>query len=154
MSPLGETVRYYQYDGCQYASTMSNGKQVGISGEEMQKTWADTIRLFADESNYPIMFHCAIGRDRTGTLAAILLGLLGAERDAIVMDYELSFFSKTGCTGDPKTHSQLINAIHSVYEYLNSFDVSDDFTKCCENFLLHIGITAEEIAAIRSIMLV
>lgn len=154
VSPLGENVRYYQYDGCQYAHTVSDGRQVGISGAEMQQTLADTIRLFADESNYPIVFHCAIGRDRTGTLAAILLGLLGAERDAIVMDYEMSFFSNTGCTGNPNIHGQLVSGINSVYEYLNTFDIGDDFSNCCKNFLLHIGITAEEIAAIRSIMLV
>lgn len=33
------------------------------------------------------LFHCAAGKDRTGILAAIVLTLLGADRDLIVADY-------------------------------------------------------------------
>ena len=33
------------------------------------------------------VFHCAVGKDRSGVLAAILLSLLGVTREAIVADY-------------------------------------------------------------------
>ena len=36
------------------------------------------------------MFHCAAGKDRTGLLAALLLGALGVTTDAIVEDYVLT----------------------------------------------------------------
>ncbi|MFT4219647.1 MAG: tyrosine-protein phosphatase [Microbacterium sp.] len=34
-----------------------------------------------------VVFHCAVGKDRTGMLAAFLLAALGADDDAIVADY-------------------------------------------------------------------
>lgn len=37
-----------------------------------------------------VAYHCAVGKDRTGLLTALLLGLLGADDDAIVADYARS----------------------------------------------------------------
>jgi protein-tyrosine phosphatase len=37
-----------------------------------------------------LLFHCAVGRDRTGLIALLLLALAGAKPDEIVADYELS----------------------------------------------------------------
>lgn len=46
----------------------------------------------------PLVFHCAAGKDRTGIAAALLLDLLGVERDVIMQDYALTdrFFAR-GC---------------------------------------------------------
>lgn len=38
----------------------------------------------------PVLFHCSAGKDRTGWLAAILLDVLGVDRDTIVADYLLT----------------------------------------------------------------
>jgi protein-tyrosine phosphatase len=38
----------------------------------------------------PVLFHCSVGKDRTGVAAALLLELLGAEREAIIEDYARS----------------------------------------------------------------
>jgi protein-tyrosine phosphatase len=38
----------------------------------------------------PLLFHCAAGKDRTGIVAAVLLGLLGVSDDVILDDYELT----------------------------------------------------------------
>jgi protein-tyrosine phosphatase len=35
----------------------------------------------------PTVFHCAVGKDRTGVLAALLLRLLGVTEDAVVAAY-------------------------------------------------------------------
>jgi protein-tyrosine phosphatase len=48
------------------------------------------LRLLADPSNLPAVFHCSVGKDRTGVLAAIVLGFLGVPDDVIVDDYALS----------------------------------------------------------------
>ena len=42
--------------------------------------------------NYSLYFHCRIGADRTGTLAYILEGLLGAPTEERYRDYELTVF--------------------------------------------------------------
>lgn len=38
-------------------------------------------------SGGPVLFHCAAGKDRTGVAAALVLSLLGVEREAIRQDY-------------------------------------------------------------------
>lgn len=48
------------------------------------------MRLAADESNLPMLFHCTAGKDRTGMAAMILLSLLGVPDDVIAADYSLS----------------------------------------------------------------
>jgi protein-tyrosine phosphatase len=48
------------------------------------------LRLLADQANLPAVFHCSVGKDRTGVLAAIVLGFLGVPDDVIVDDYALS----------------------------------------------------------------
>jgi protein-tyrosine phosphatase len=45
------------------------------------------IRLLAEMDGAPLLFHCSAGKDRTGWLSAVVLGLLGADRDTIMADY-------------------------------------------------------------------
>jgi len=35
----------------------------------------------------PVVYHCAAGKDRTGVISALLLGLLGVPDEVIVADY-------------------------------------------------------------------
>lgn len=46
------------------------------------------LSLVADEG--PTLFHCAAGKDRTGVMAAVLLGLVGVPHEDIAHDYHLS----------------------------------------------------------------
>lgn len=51
-----------------------------------------------------VLFHCAAGKDRTGIMAAVILLLLGADREAIVEDYArteqnlVAIFERLGAT--------------------------------------------------------
>jgi protein-tyrosine phosphatase len=50
-------------------------------------------RAFAEMAvgdNYPLVFNCFLGKDRTGVLAALVLDCLGVERSEIVEDYALT----------------------------------------------------------------
>lgn len=49
--------------------------------------------FLADESNYPIYFHCRGGADRTGMIALYLRALVGETDDEIHTDYELTGLS-------------------------------------------------------------
>lgn len=46
---------------------------------------ARIVELVADGG--PALFHCAAGKDRTGVVAAVLLGLVGVPHDVIADDY-------------------------------------------------------------------
>src|SRR5260370_7290581 len=43
--------------------------------------------LLSDQSVSPLLFHCSAGRDRTGVGAAMLLELLGVDRERILADF-------------------------------------------------------------------
>ena len=51
---------------------------------------ATAIRLLADGETLPAVFHCTAGKDRTGMLAALVLGQLGVPDEAIAEDYALT----------------------------------------------------------------
>ena len=48
------------------------------------------LELIADVDNQPVVFHCAAGKDRTGLVAMLILGLLGVDADVIAADYALT----------------------------------------------------------------
>ncbi len=48
------------------------------------------LELLAEPANHPVLFHCAVGKDRTGILAATVLSLLGVSDEDIATDYSLT----------------------------------------------------------------
>lgn len=61
-----------------------------LSQERYGKGVADVVRLLAEPDSLPAVFHCYAGKDRTGVLAAVVLGLLGVSDEDIVQDYLLT----------------------------------------------------------------
>ena len=51
---------------------------------------ADAIKVLSAPRSVPGVFHCAAGKDRTGILAAVVLGVLGVPDDVIAEDYAAS----------------------------------------------------------------
>ena len=51
------------------------------------KRYATAIELVADPDRWPTAFFCMAGKDRTGCLAALILGLVGVGHQDIVGDY-------------------------------------------------------------------
>ena len=54
------------------------------------KRITEALEVIAAPENHPLVFHCAVGKDRTGMLAAVLLSLLGVAEKDIIEDYALS----------------------------------------------------------------
>jgi protein-tyrosine phosphatase len=48
------------------------------------------LRWFAEPGGLPAVVHCVAGKDRTGTVVAVLLGLLDVADEEITADYALS----------------------------------------------------------------
>ncbi len=55
--------------------------------QERQGAIAEVLGLIADAPKGAVLFHCTAGKDRTGIIAALLLGLVGVKADDIVDDY-------------------------------------------------------------------
>jgi protein-tyrosine phosphatase len=51
---------------------------------------SETLAILTDPDAYPAMIHCSAGKDRTGILSAIILGILRVPDETIIEDYALS----------------------------------------------------------------
>lgn len=66
-----------------------SGHYLGYLGSGAERVVA-AARLLADPAHQPALVHCAAGKDRTGTMVAILLDALGVRHSDIVADYALT----------------------------------------------------------------
>ena len=111
----------------------------------------DTARrifsLFAESDNYPFYVHCWGGADRTGTVILLLNALLGVSDEDLMLDYELTSFS---VWGDRDRSSDWFKGLLTALDRYGPGSLAQK----AERYLLLIGITREQIAAIRSILLV
>ena len=143
-APLGAGVKHVSI-AMQWYSHLFNEKNY----EVVRKT----ISTFAYEENYPLVFHCSMGRDRTGTTAYLILGLLGVDDDTLLHEYYASYFSEQG-SFDVNEFPLMIGNIREMRNNLMKFGGSDATTQeRIEAYLLHIGVTEAEIASIRAILL-
>ena len=92
----------------------------------------------ADPSIYPVYLHCTYGCDRTGMVCYLLEALLGVSPDDCLREYGLSDL--------PLKH------ILTVEEGLRRYQ-GNTLKEQVESYLLWCGVTAEEIASIRTIFL-
>lgn len=144
-SPLGESVKYISVRAPYYS---------GVNSAEYKEDLINEIRALTDPDNYPIYIHCSLGRDRTGTLAFIVLSLLDVSEEDIYLDYELSFFSDMGGyidTTPPRTMISQLDTLKSLLAPGKS-GTATMYSRVSKS-LKKLGITDEEIEAIRSILL-
>ena len=50
------------------------------------------FEVLGQEENYPVVFHCNAGADRTGTLAFLINGVLGVSYEDLTRDFEVTSF--------------------------------------------------------------
>jgi protein-tyrosine phosphatase len=83
------------FDGSMSASEQSTANELTLGDryigllEMARAPIARVIEALAG-SEAGAVYHCAAGKDRTGVISAVLLGVLGVPRDLIVADYALS----------------------------------------------------------------
>lgn len=149
-SPLGSTVNYIHISCPYYLGKDSTG----INNSDNWPVIKQIVELFADSKNYPIVAHCSLGRDRTGTLCFLINGLLGVSKEDLFLDYELSFFSYTGCQ-DNAGVDHLVNQIEKTYNFIadNYGSEGDSFSTRVEKYLLDVGVTQNKINAIKNNLL-
>ena len=100
----------------------------------------------------PVIFHCGAGADKTGTLAVMLMGILGCSLQDIDADYELTAFSIYSNWRN-RTYSGYINYLNAIKAYPLTGGLSDSFRNRCVSFALSLGITIDEINAFRAAMI-
>lgn len=72
---------------------LAAARQHGQAGEYLymlqrgSATFVQALEALADPDHLPALFHCAVGKDRTGVLAALALSLVGVAPEDVAADY-------------------------------------------------------------------
>lgn len=64
-----------------------------IQTEERAQCFAEVLKYLTEPSEYPILYHCTNGKDRTGFMTYLILSLLGVKENVILSDYTLTNLS-------------------------------------------------------------
>ena len=149
-SPLGPSVRYVHCSSLAYPD---------IFTPEGKAAMAADFRLLSDRANLPAYFHCIAGADRTGSLAFVLNGVLGVAREDLVRDWECTFYP---CVPNVERRNSSEEFTDGTYWRSMSF-LDNGFARYAKEgdtlkdriaaYLADCGVTADEIARFRSIML-
>lgn len=78
------------YGEGQRPQTLADGYLMALDAPDVQQSLVETLNTIAQAAVKPLVFHCTLGKDRTGLTAAFILGVLGIPEDDIVADYALS----------------------------------------------------------------
>lgn len=117
--------------------------------------WGTILRTIFDAAahNEPLIFHCAAGSDRTGTVACIVEALLGMDQSDIDRDYEISTFGISLDEGDYEARRRTDTNWQALVEEISSVAVGDTFRDKVVNWVGSLGFTADEINAFRHSMI-
>lgn len=141
-SVIGEDVPKKYYDLVYYQSATTT--DAGLA--KLKEIFTD----LAKPENYPVYIHCTYGTDRTGTILAILEGLLGMSKADITREYELTYLYF------PHVNRNYGNANGETFlKLLESIENADGatFAEKTANILLTAGVTQEQIDTIRATLL-
>jgi protein-tyrosine phosphatase len=113
-----------------------------------QCTIKAVFKEMADKRNYPMIVHCRLGADRTGTILALLEALLGCSELQMGRDYIWTSLSLIGLRDTASDDWR------SVIYYLKSFDDQNTSIQLgAWNYLQVIGMSVDELINIRKIFI-
>ncbi|MBQ7107841.1 MAG: tyrosine-protein phosphatase [Clostridia bacterium] len=131
---FGDKLKYYAF-------------YMGYSGGIITSNHESIVKFFevlGDESNYPIVYHCSIGTDRTGMMSFLLNGLLGATEEQLYKDYLFSNFGNIGSNRTPETITYYLSVVNECK--------GTTLSKRIYNYLLNIGVKSEHMDTFIRIM--
>lgn len=110
------------------------------------------LKAVADAPDGAVLYHCFLGKDRTGILTMLLLTVAGVSEDDIVADYQLTYtylenymqtHAETLWDTEPEMHYSLPQTMRSLLAYIKKKYGS------IEDYIRQIGIGDEDIEKIR-----
>lgn len=133
---FGDGVEHKFYDSPTYAHIFS---------EQYKKNLKNIFSDLADESNYPMYFHCTYGADRTGTIIYLLQGVLNVSHEDMKREYMLtSLYNQVQLS----EHS-----LETIDEGLEKYKGDTIQEKIVDFLKTEIGVSQKEIDSIRRIYL-
>lgn len=145
---------YAVVNGVKYvAIPMNNDADINSNREQIKQFF----EVLADKNNYPLMYHCNIGTNRTGIVSYLLNGLCGVSQQDLYFDYMFSDFgtialptplnsNRTRTELDELTDGAGAEARVMVYN-------GATLVEKIENCLIDCGLDMQTINAVRDIMM-
>jgi protein-tyrosine phosphatase len=114
--------------------------------DKRQDAVSRILNTLAGAGNHAVLFHCAGGKDRTGVIAGLLLGLAGVPVETIAADYGLSahYLAEPDGTWEeyqsaqcpPETMVLVLEHLERAYGGV-------------EEYMQTVGVSADHISALR-----
>lgn len=150
-SPLGKGVTF-----CGPGFPLGGATMLGEYKENVAKSFHFIVRSLHEGRG--VFFHCSAGRDRTGTLAVLLLGVLGVSEANIGKEYELTYFAPKGYSMYSKSPDQFYhtrkNGARKFCKFIwNKSPKAESFKQACEDYLISLGVSKREIEDFRNLVL-
>ena len=123
---------------------------------------AEVLGMLADPGFGPALYHCAGGKDRTGVISALLLGIAGVPRDVILDDYTLTseFLYRRALLGGARPEEKPVS---SPREYADEYCPRDGMARTLahldrgyggiEDYVRAIGLSDGQIEALRKMLI-
>lgn len=135
-SPLGDTVTYYS------CPMEWDGDMLYDNKEQVLRVFS----ILADENNYPVIYHCNIGTDRTGMISFLVNALLGVPEDDLIRDY---MFSNNANIGGTRKASQMKN---SGYYKAVAAAQGSSLSEKTYNCLVDLGVPLDQLDKVIEIL--
>lgn len=160
-STLGSDILFYNP-----SIKKAYGTMIRDYPDKVKNSFEFIVRCLREEK--PLYFHCSLGRDRTGTITAVILGTLGVSESEMSKEYELLFFSpKDWSLNGGKTEFDYNRTKQWAHKYtcdtiwslggkalgVADSDNSVSFRQRAEAYLLSIGVAQKDIDDLRTFML-
>lgn len=127
---------------------------VNVLGDEFKAGLAEGVRFIA-ENEGPFLVHCNEGKDRAGFFSAVIEALMGASADEIIADYMITYANFYGVEPMSDKHDAIVSS-NIAKTLAESFGIADitapdvDLTAEAEEYLLELGLSADEIDAVKA----
>ena len=136
-SPLGPGVQWINYSSSDYA---------GMSSAAGRAAFTRCFKVFLDPANYPIVFHCIAGADRTGAVAFILNALLGVPEEELWRDWEATGFTNAA---PHFNHKDRLDHLVAVFDAYPGATINERVAQ----YVRSLGFTEGDMARLREILL-
>ena len=122
----------------------------GEVGKGQKEVYREIFSYLADETNYPLYYHCTAGADRTGTVSYILHAFLGVSELECHQDFAFTSFSvygmrasQSGAGDNSDRYMMMVNALKAY--------PGATLQEKAQNYLLEIGVTEAELENLKGI---
>lgn len=149
-SPLGTGVEYFHQSLDFYANAVSTSAASARTVAVLKKV------MTCVAANKPCYFHCMSGADRTGTIAYLLLSLLGVSQSDKDKDYELTAFSDEADGKRFRSTNYNVtngNGWYPLIKYFRDTYTGENDNEKVVAWAVANGITSAEINAYRAAMI-